>query len=474
MAVASAAQLQYGLVDLEAGSDLGAAPAIETDDAAVGHGRKSAPKQRRAPATVKAGTLPSPAERSRSGAKVRSGSGKAGAAVNAGSYGTGVMLDDNPFNDAFGGGAADLPSLEIEGRSEPAPAASESALPSLLPESSIPEAKEESEGERRARQIREIAGYGISPARPIAAPLYCVRVTLRKRVLMEALLALSAQRKRSDDQAQAALAQLGEALFAMRGDTRLAGLSKQLKIVVGAEERVGDIQAKDQKRQQSGEQELARIERELSACERDAAPLRDHQANAEMQIEELKAHMRRVEMQRRKADGELETLLRAKPASDPDRVAALRAERDARHGELQTLGIQTRPLEDDLAAARRELAQHMRAVAVLQSEKQAVVTALGRAQQTHRVSVGSARDGRMQALTTLANAGLKLGLGALVPDAERAAYEAAQRAHQKRSEEELHRAAVASFDQKAYSNGLMMLLGGSGLLFLTLALMILL
>jgi hypothetical protein len=491
--VASAADLQYGMRDLDGGSDLESGPAIETDDGAAPRPRKSSgTAHRRAADTLRDGTAPAPAARERP-ARAVSGKVVAAAAPRAAakaagqtaaraapahpnvdtavSYGRGVMLGDDPFNASFGS-HGELPALEVEGREDPPPDAPPSAAPPA--ESSSPPPPEESPAERRAREIHEIAGYGPPPLKPLGAPMYCVRVVLRKRVLAETLVTLSAQRKRSDDQAQSALAELGEALFALRGDARLAPVGKLLKALAGADARVGDMRAQDQKRQQSNEQEMARIDRELAACERDAGPLRDAEARAEAEIEALKAEMQRVDQQRKKTEAELEALLRAKPPVDPARVAAARAERDARHGELQTLGIRLRPLEEDLGAARRELAKHMRAIAVLQSEKQTSMAALERAQQNHRVSYGSAKDGRTQALIALANTGLKHGLGELVPDAERSAYEAAARAQHKRAEEELHRAAVASFDEKAYARGLMMLLGGSGLVFLTLALLILL
>ncbi len=468
--------------DLEIGSDLQGGPAIETDEpAATPRPRKSSgTAHRRSAATLRDGTdaAAAPArerpERAISGKVVAASAPRAAAQPVVdpmASYGRGMMLDDDPFNASFGT-QGELPSLEVEGREEPPAAAIASVAPPV--ESLSPPVPVETPAERRAREIHEIAGYGPPPLKPIGAPMYCVRVMLRKRVLDETLAALSAQRKRSDDHAQAELAQMGEALYALRRDPRLAPLGKLIKALAGAEARVGDMQAQDQRRQQSNSQDMARIDRELAACERDTAPLREAEARAEADIEALKAEMRRADLQRKKTEAELEALLRAKPPADPERVAAARAERDARHGQLQTFGIQLRPLEDDLAAVRRDLAKHLRAVAVLQSEKQTSMAALERAQQNHRVSFGSARDGRTQVLVALANAGLKHGLGELVPDAERSAYEAAARAQHKRAEEELHRAAVASFDEKAYTRGLVMLLGSAGFVFVTLALMILL
>ena len=110
--------------------------------------------------------------------------------------------------------------------------------------------------------------------------------------------------------------------------------------------------------------------------------------------------------------------MRAK-GGNPERFGALQNERDARHGELQTLGIEMRPLEDDLAGVQREVAKHMRAIAALQEDKQAANTQLQRAEQAHRVSFGTAKGVRLQALLSLANAASRSGSASSCPTARR-------------------------------------------------------
>jgi chromosome segregation ATPase len=290
-------------------------------------------------------------------------------------------------------------------------------------------------------------------------------------VLSVELSALSAQRKRADDQAQEALVGLGEALLALRESAELAALAKQFAAVEDAEHRVDHAAATAQKRHADSTQELARLKGDLARAEAKAAPLREREARLAAQIEELKNAARRAEMLSRKADAELEAA-RTKGV-DVERWGAMVAERDARLGEFQSLGVQLRPLEDDLGEVRRELAVHLRAIASIQDELRAAATALERAQQNQRVTVGSARGARQEALASLANASLRLGLHALVPDYSDAAVEAAERAENKRQLEELHRAAVNSYDQVAYQRGFAMLLGSSVLLFLSLAIAIL-
>ena len=113
--------------------------------------------------------------------------------------------------------------------------------------------------------------------------------------------------------------------------------------------------------------------------------------------DELKAMARRADTLSRKAEADLEAV-RAKGGVEPERWAAMVAERDARLGEFQTLGIQLQPLADDLSQVRRELAVHTRAIAAIQDEMRAALGAFERAEQTQRVTVGSARGARIDAL----------------------------------------------------------------------------
>ena len=234
-------------------------------------GRASATSRSGMMSQVAAGK-PAPVQRSgtlggenaaRPGAPARSGTLHAlspapatGAHDQAASYGRGMMLDDNPFNDAFAGGQ-NAPALELE-TDGTAPAVEESVPP---PE---PPPVEQTPEQSRSRAIVDIAKYGPRPTSPLQQPLYWFRVMSRKRVLSEELVALSAQRKRADDQAQEALVALAEALLALRGSPELAALDKQFAAVEDAEHRVGHAAKEGQKRRQDVNQELTRLKADSS------------------------------------------------------------------------------------------------------------------------------------------------------------------------------------------------------------------
>jgi hypothetical protein len=405
--------------------------------------RSSSSSQRRSAETLLAGTQPVSAASARQPDPAMA-------------YGRGVMLGEDPLNAAFHGGAQ--PALELANLN----------APKVAPQPQVP--PKESAQQRRARMIREIARYGSPPEKLYGAPAYWVRILLRKRVLMEQLAALSAQRKRADDVASDELAKLGEALFALRQDPQVADLSRQIAAVKEAEARAGKVEAESQKRKQELQRALAKLDRDLSRREKHVAPLRARETELATALEDMRARSRKLDAQRKKLEAELESV-RAK-GGNPERFGALQTERDARHGELQTLGIEMRPVEDDLAAVQSEVAKHMRAIASRQEEKQAATTQLQRAEEAHRVSFGTAKGVRLQALLSLANAGMKIGLGELVPDCEKAADDAVEKAEEKRSLEEVHRAAVNSYDHKAFSQGLTLLFGGSLALLLLLAVLV--
>jgi hypothetical protein len=385
------------------------------------------------------------------------------------SYGRGMMLDDDPLNAAFDHGPGTA-ALELE-HDEAAPASSRE--PRQPREDEAPPPAPETPGQVRARNIEQIAAYGPRPRSPLQQPLYWWSVMNRKRVLSEELTALSAQRKRADGQAQEALVSLAETLLAMREAPELSGLAKQFAALDDADDRVGHAAAEGQKRRDDAARELSRLQRDFTNAEAKAAPLKAREAELVARIDELKDRARRADVLRRKADADLEGLQRSKGGAEPERWAAMSAERDARLGEVQTLGVQLRPLEDDLGELRRGLSVQMRAIATIQEERRAAAAGLERVQQSQRVSEGSARGARLQALLSLANTALKLGLHELVPDYADAVSDAAERADKKRQQEELHRAALNSYDHAAYNRGFAMLLGSSVLVFLSLAIAIL-
>jgi hypothetical protein len=371
------------------------------------------------------------------------------------------MIDDNPLNADFGS-SSHGPSLELE---------TIEAVPAEPPPPETPVVIE-TPAQVRARRIVEIAAYGRAPARIYGAPAYCFSVMLRKRVLEDELRGLSAQRKNADDAVQNAQVQLGEAIYALRTDPALAELSKLVAAVVAAQSELGQVEARSSQRQQDTERELARLEGLVANAERIAVPLRNREARAAAREADFLAKVKAAQNDVKRLDAELEALQRPKSTPDPARRDALRAERDARHGDLQTIAIKLRPVQDELAAAREELAGHLRTIANLHAERQSADGAVHRAQQSHRLSSGSARGDRKRALVALAIGAFKQGLTqACTPHAE-ALESASAHADALRGREELHRAAVRCYDHKVYGRGLAILLGGSGLLLLSMLVMI--
>jgi hypothetical protein len=376
-------------------------------------------------------------------------------------YGSGKMLGDDPLSESYSDGEA--PSLEIEESADPRRRGQRADSP--------PPPRELTAEEKRWHEVATLAGYGKPPANIAGAMGYWLRVTLRKRELDAELASLSAQRKRTDDAARDALAKLGEALHALRRDPRLATLAKQIEAVSSADEQIGSADKTGAQKKQTLERERAQIDDESRAIEAQAAPLRAREAELLARVEDIKARSKQADARRRKLEQELEAL-RKKPGGDAHAAARLKTERDALHGEVQNLGIELGPLEDDLSIVRKELSVHERNLSTLQQEQQAAATALERAQQAHRVSSGSARGARRDALSALASAASESGLAALAPAELKAAQEAAERRDRKRAEEELYRAAAGSFDEAIYKQGQALLIGGAGFLLLVLILVV--
>jgi hypothetical protein len=377
-------------------------------------------------------------------------------------YGRGMVLDDDPFNTAFGSGQQ-APALELDAQTNDLPEE----------EVDLPQTSRETPEQARRRELEEIAQYGPRPTNIFGAPPYWIKVMLRRRALDQELLTVAAQRKRAEDAATEAMVALGEAIYGHRDDERLVKLRKLLSAIGEAEGHLGSVDAEGQKRKQNTSTELTRLERELARLDKQAEPVREREAVLNAELAEIEGRRQNAEMLRKKAEGELEALARKGAAVDPELLAALKAERDVRHGDVQTIGVEMRPVQDDLGLVRKDLGKILRQIAVVQSEKQTNITVMDRAASHDRVSRGQAQSARNQALLALANAAGKHKLLGLVPEEGASARDARARADEKKAYEELHRAAAGSYDASAYQQGMIMLLGGSGLGLLSLMIAIL-
>jgi hypothetical protein len=454
----------YGLVDLDAA---GGGPAV----GALALDVEPAKPARRTPGGAASARMPAGAQ-SKTGARAASPVPKQRAAAPAkpmtdpnAMTGRGLVLGDDPLAEGYGQGQQ--PALDIEEDADP-----RRRVKAARPvDEDAPPPRELTAEEKRVLEVAQLAQYGKPPAQLIGTMAYWVRVTLRKRELDAQLLSLSAQRKRTDDVARDALSKLGEALHGKRKDPRLATLAKQMQAVSSAETAIGSVEKAGQKKKQNIQNERAQLDDQIRAGEDDASPLRMKEAALIDRVEAIKIRAKQADGKRKKIEQDLEAA-RKKPNTDVETMDWLKAERDAAHGEVQTLGIELRPLEDDLSVVRRDLAVHLRKLSALQQEQQAAATALERAQQNHRVSSGSAHGERRDALFALAQMAMDSGLAAVAQAELAAVNEASERRHRKRAEEELLRAATLSFDEEAYKRGFMLLAGGTGALFLSLILVV--
>jgi hypothetical protein len=320
--------------------------------------------------------------------------------------------------------------------------------------------------------VRELAQYGPRPAALWQSIPYCVRVMLRKKELSDELADRSAQRKRAEDDAKEALSYMGHALYAMRHDPRMGPLLPLVKAIVQSANKMGDVEARGEQRQKAMQKELGVLARKLAKQEELARPLREKEAGLAGQLAGFKARQQQAMAQLKKLDTELEQVRAGKLQVDAERFGVMQAERNARHGELQTLGVQMHPIEESLSGVRGQLEKHLRAIAGLQAEHAQTVNVMQRAEQQQRVSAGSAESNYKDALISLGKAALEQNLAGLAPDQAGEAADGVIKADKKRKEEELYRAAVMSYDEPMYKKGFAILLGGSAALFFGFALMV--
>ncbi|HEX7479792.1 MAG TPA: hypothetical protein VF331_18455 [Polyangiales bacterium] len=351
-----------------------------------------------------------------------------------------------------------------------APALDLVSVPPPRPASSPPAAQTPASLERsRADQARALAAYGDAPKKLYQTVPYFIRVLMRKRELDAELASITPMRKRLDGQAEDAMCALAELYYGQRTDPRLKPLAQQLRVVAESQSHVGAEEAAGARVAEQHKREIDRVLADIHKLERQAEPLRKREAEAQHRADTHKAQIRRNEALVRKAEAEIKALKTSTDVTAIDRITALEADRQAHHGEIQTLNVQLLPLQEDLGALRRELAKQLGTITALHEEQRKLSSVADRETQRHRLTTGGARTAHREALRSLATAALRAQLGGFFPEQAKVAVEAEQRAAKKREAEEVQRAAASAYDDAKYKQGMFILVGGTAFVFLVFA-----
>jgi hypothetical protein len=174
----------------------------------------------------------------------------------------------------------------------------------------------------------------------------------------------------------------------------------------------------------------------------------------------------------RKGDAELKALKVNTDAQSLAQIARLEAERGQHYGDMQSLNLELFPLQEDLAALRSTLSQHLAQLQRLEERKARMLGTIERDHGRERIASGGLYAQYREALRSLASAAIKADLAKLAPAEEQAALEAANRLTTHRESEDLMRAAVSCYDAETYERGWKLLAGGAIALFLLFALLI--
>jgi chromosome segregation ATPase len=384
----------------------------------------------------------------------------AGEPANANHLDTGML----EIGDEFAGPRDDGPALEV--------ASMKPRRESPRPQRAHAEAPRESNAEQRMRRVRDLARYPAVPPKLVGAIPYFLRVYSRRRELAAQVINLTQQRKRLELASDDALCLLGQALYAKRGDPSLEPLAAQLRVVGESAREVGAKAAAAKRTEQELKHELAGLERELLDAKTGADPVQARETVLSQAVDGHKAQIKRREMMVRKADAELKAL---KVGSDPqtlEKITTLTAEREQHYGELQSLQVKLIPLEEELPGLRATLAKHNAQVESLQERVRRLQGAMGREHGRERIAAGGSHSAYRDALRSVANLALKHELAECAPAEQRAALEAGKLAAATRESEELMRAAVGCYNERAYQRGMQLLVGSTIGVFLLFALLI--
>jgi hypothetical protein len=384
---------------------------------------------------------------------------------------TSVELPDPPsgldtgltdFGERFADAQNDqlVPALEIEG----APAAREPERKAAAPTPEDPAAIQ-------ARRIRQLAGYGVAPQKLLQAVPYFFRVAARKRRLQAQVSALTLARKRLEHKAEDAQCALGEALYALRAEPRLAALAPQFKVVHEARQQIGSHAAASKRGVQAQKRGLDAVLQQAAQLKEDMAPFEARASELSERLEVGRAKIRNLEQQLRRAEAEQKALKASTQPAALEQIAALELLRDAARGEIQSLNVELVPSSDDLADVKREIAKRLDELSHLSEQQQRLSETADRNEDRQRIAAGGALSAHREALRSLANAAVRSQLADLAHQALKSASAAEAPIAAQRQDEELMRKALASYDHAAYQRGMQLAASavmGTFLLFLLL------
>ncbi len=315
-------------------------------------------------------------------------------------------------------------------------------------------------------EVQSLADYGRAPDGIFGAIPYTLHVLSRRSQLKAALSSATTMRQGAEAAARRALVDLGRELLSRAGTLDLGQVSAHLeaarRVAGELDERATAASAERGEIEQRSHQLDARV-REAQA---DANPWRDKETKLRTQLETRDATLKRATAQLRRAEIEIRNAVQqaeqAGQPPDPDRLAALEAEREARTAEVAVAEGPVRELTRELGDIRRELASRLAAIKQIEDERRAADDALRRLERLHAAGTGAASRELEEALLALGEEAHLRGLDQpLGPAAAKAEATLAALGERQRSEE-LHRRALDAYDKPAFKKGAA-ILGGAAL-----------
>jgi len=347
----------------------------------------------------------------------------------------------------------------------------EDAAP-LAPES-VPPPAQTPQDRKRAR-IESVAGYGPVPTSPLYFAPYFVKVFMRKRVVTQELLQLTKVRKRASQAHVDAMCQVGESLHVRRTDPTLAPLARQFEVISSADSAIDEQAEAGAASRDDALRELDALARRVEAIEVQLKPVQQRMEGLEQQAGTLTRKMTEAEQAATKIDAEIVRInaLETPTGEDRARVQQMAAQREQVSQVMARIDAELSPRRQEIDALRGKFNKQRRAADELIGERDSLSEIMGRERDRQAVEAGASRGALREALKALAEVAIEQGLTdqvtALVEKVEKLEAELKR----KRQHEGVYRAALSSYDEKAYKQGGIVLVGGTGLVMFSLLVMI--
>lgn len=261
-----------------------------------------------------------------------------------------------------------------------------------------------------AQELRDLAGFGDTPAGLVGCARYALQVAVRLFVLRGEQKRVIQTQKAAESEYHRALSKLGLSLMPQENALSFRSLASQFSVVHAAERQVAGTHEALAQVHSETEALLSQLSEKRARAEAELAPKLAHEQSLQEVHKQTGEALRRAQAMEKRVEIELRALAEATAAVDAAKLSALNAQLTQRKHDVAGAIAEAERAQAALGQAQRENAAERRAIQLIaEEERKLSASEQARASQVGKQAqkAGEGRDAALQALAqTATDAGL--------------------------------------------------------------------